>query len=347
VAADNALDVDVRAVHSTEAESSAGGGWCVAGQPPVQPRAALLTHELLDSGLLSEGLLAATRHACDVLLAPSATSVPHSIRLYAQLVQSEYLRDASAQGSESLNSLLPLPASVADCEGAAGYLELNALPLLRRGAVPLAPPVQLLELDLSSRPPPGEQQLAPQPIGLSAHGADGGATTQPDAVVTWWDCTLHPEVADLSTSPWAANTDGLEREHWLNAIFLCSRSEEPTRPKDEFKSRPQDEAKVTCDGASNTASGDVSDGFIVGGFDDDELWVDWRAGRAVPAPSRRRVCRCGVHVLWGAERLQQIKRLYSTTTEVAVAAAVEAARLAKGAPPRCVDLADGPMLRCV
>ena len=134
VVADNCLDatVNVRLGHSLTARSC-GTGWTLgSSMPPTVPRANLLTHELLDSGLLSEGLLSATRHACDVLLLRGAHVVPASIQLFAQPVQCAFFRHAF-QLSEGAAQLLPPPLSAAACEGAAGYLELDVRPLIEMG----------------------------------------------------------------------------------------------------------------------------------------------------------------------------------------------------------------------
>ncbi|KAL1503638.1 hypothetical protein AB1Y20_012112 [Prymnesium parvum] len=302
VAESNRLAVDVLPVHSTSAQPSARG-WAA---PPhaERRRAALLTHELLDTGVLSEGLLAATRHACDVLLAPGGVTVPHALRLYAQPVRCRFFRDAATLHA------LPLPPSAASCAGAAGYLELDVRRLLQRQeATPLAPPVEVLRLDLSSRPPEGEQSIGP--LLTPPLATESKERSAPDALVTWWECDLHPRLPPLSTSPWRPH-DGVEREHWLNAVFLCS---------------PAGEA----------------DGEVIGGYDDDELWLDWRHA-GCPSAGTRRACTCGLHVLWGAARLQQLNRLYSPSVSGAVAAAVGALHAMTGVAPRCVDLSDGPLL---
>ena len=76
----NAADtVSVVNSHSTEVRN-------------MEPKASLMTHELLDSGLHSEGLLPAIRHAWKELLTPDAVTVPHSVMLFAQPVRSEFLR---------------------------------------------------------------------------------------------------------------------------------------------------------------------------------------------------------------------------------------------------------------
>ena len=156
---DNGLEIDIKCAHSTAATSRCSG-WAVGDDLVTRPRASLMTHELLDSGLLSEGLLQATRHACDVLLDPSALTVPHSIRLYAQPVRCGFFRSAATLRTAA--HLLPLPPAALQCEGAAGYLELDVQPLLRsQRAIPLAEPVCVLDLDLSSRPPAARAAAAP------------------------------------------------------------------------------------------------------------------------------------------------------------------------------------------
>ena len=377
---DNGLEIDIKCAHSTAATSRCSG-WAVGDDLVTRPRASLMTHELLDSGLLSEGLLQATRHACDVLLEPSALTVPHSIRLYAQPVRCGFFRSAATLRTAA--HLLPLPPAALQCEGAAGYLELDVQPLLRsQRAIPLAEPVCVLDLDLSSRPPPGEQQLEPRPlrlhpldtassVGMSSlcgaasakdtpAGPDSASVSAgPDALITWWECTLHPEVAPLSTCPWKPRIEGLEREHWLHAAFLVSPPGAATNDGDaDACKRAGGDDAPSHSGVATPSEGDF-DGCIMGGYDDDELWLDWRAGHVrraeragyvpieTPSPAesaRRRVCRCGVHVLWGSERLQQLNLLYSPSLANAVGTVVAAVRASSGLAPRCVDLADGPLL---
>ena len=176
VAADNALTVDVQNAHSTTTEASCST-W--AGKP----RACLMTHELLDSGLHAEGLLPAVRHAWRHLLKPGALSVPSSVELFVQAVRCPYVSDA-AQLNAAARTLRP-PTSVVACPGGPGYLELHAWPLLHgrplgpdpgspaedamgsastavvgNGAahcVPLSAAVSAMQLDLSREPPEGVQ----------------------------------------------------------------------------------------------------------------------------------------------------------------------------------------------
>lgn len=311
IAADNALTIEVLHVHSTVASSRPGDGWTTTHGSAEHPRGALLSHELLDSGLLSEGLLCATRHAHDVLLTPTAVTVPHAVRLYAQPVHCPFFRDASTLAH--MDHLLPLPPEVALCAGGAGYIELDAAPLFRqRLALELSPPIQLLEIELSSRPPEGEQLIGPIPVELSARcEADGSSIPglRVDAIVTWWECDVHPQLPPLSTSPWRLRT-GLEREHWLNAVFLCAHTE--ARSTNEPPPPPPEDAGPSA----------PRGGCVVGGYDDHELWLRWvaRSDAAQTSDRTQRVCRCGVHVLWGPERLQQLRSSYTPNVIQAIRA---------------------------
>ena len=161
----------------------------------MEPKASLMTHELLDSGLHSEGLLPAIRHAWKELLTPDAVTVPHSVMLFAQPVRSEFLRAAA--------NLLPsapivAPPNMASCDGAAGYLELHAAPLLSE-CVPLAAPARVVDFDLTRAPPEGEQHPPPTLLNKSAGGSSSSSSDDsrvPDAILTWWQCILHPGSAD-------------------------------------------------------------------------------------------------------------------------------------------------------
>ena len=105
--------IAVTGAHSTEA-------------PPPAKRAQLLVHELLDTGLVGEGLLAGVRHAHEALLADGAVSVPAALELIAQPISSAFLA-ASARLGDGIASVLLPPMSVRECAGAPGYAELLSL----------------------------------------------------------------------------------------------------------------------------------------------------------------------------------------------------------------------------
>ena len=298
-----------------------------------KPHASLMTHELLDTGLHSEGLLAAVRHAWRELLAPHAISVPQKVALFAQPVHSEFLRAAT-----TLMPSAPLvaPPSVRSCQGAAGYLELHAAPLMAQAhdCVPLAEAACVLELDLMHEPPEGE--LHPPPTTLTPR--DAACDLEPSAVLTWWECTLHPDVPVLSTSPYRPAPHA-ERDHWQNAFYLLPAGTPPVRPPTDDGRRTM--LRVACD--------------------DHELWMDLAstavavesapvAAESAPVASTpesappRRACTCGIHTMWGPQRLQEvnsINRVHAAEAARLLVATMAAAR--PSGPPRCVDLGDGPL----
>ena len=312
VVEDNALceRISVQGVHSTEAHCELRS-------------TTLMTHELLDTGLHSEGLLAAVRHAWAHLLAPDALSVPQRVALYAQPVHSPFLRAAATL---SPSAPLVAPASVLDCSGAAGYLELLAAPLLGEmhgevaSCVPLAAPAKLLEWDLNVQPPEGEQRPPPTRLAplIDEGDAAGFCSLQPDALLTWWDCTLHPDTAPLSTSPHRPLPHA-EREHWKNAVYLLP----------EAKRRA-----LTAGGAAVRVA-----------YDDHEMWMDLAVGEAATGASLKRcVCSCGMHVLWGPQRLQQLNSIDAAAASAAAKSLVATALARRHAGAvRCVDLSDGPL----
>ena len=173
IVSDNALDskVSILRGHST-----------AAAENDVPQRALMMTHELLDSGLHSEGLLNAIRHAWRHLLDPhNAVSVPCRVSCVVQPVACAFLRHAASLRPQGLMGDC-VPPSVTACPGAAGYLELRAQALLDPSAssinassastgtctapddhqnaaprcLPLAKPVVAFTLDLTRAPPEGE-----------------------------------------------------------------------------------------------------------------------------------------------------------------------------------------------
>ena len=212
IVADNGLEsqVVVSPRHSTSAsERSLPDG-----------KALLMTHELLDSGLHSEGLLAAIRHAWRELLHPQkALSVPCRVDCLVQPVACAYCRDAAGLRSDGIFSGC-VPSTVQACRGAAGYLELRAQALLQAQhaaevtrsspssaampsarCVPLAKPVVAFSLDLTCAPPEGEQHPPVQPLEPLWPAGQVASSVEADALLTWWECTLHPDTPKLSTSP--------------------------------------------------------------------------------------------------------------------------------------------------
>ena len=362
VVADNGLDDQVSIVqrHSTTTRDDASS---------LDEKALLMTHELLDTGLHSEGLLGAIRHAWRELLHPQkAISVPCRVDCLVQPVSCEFLRDAAGLRNDGVFGGC-IPPSVLACCGAAGYLELRAQALLQAHqhaavgkrlascssaaaasteastcCIPLAQPLVAFSLDLTRAPPEGAQYPPAQPLTALWSSLSAPTTVEADALLTWWECTLHPETPLLSTSPHdPPSHPHAEREHWANALFLLPRQ-----------------------GIRHTIAIDAPSVTVRAGYDDSEMWFALSGGHGdaaaatreksekegpepppPPPPLARVVCSCGMHTLWGADRLLELNRLLDPLTAAASAETFVKAgsrRLGGSASLRfrCLDLSDGP-----
>ena len=188
--------------------------------------------------------------------------------------------------------------------GRAGHAELAP----RRCAASLAPPTVALRLDLSTAPPRGVQSAPP--VALRALTADGGAA---DAILVWWSATLHASVPPLTR-----RRTTRQRARALAPGCLCA-------------------AKPVAPGGGGW--------WLAVAHDDDDIWLSLTArdddDAPPPPPPPRALCSCGVHALWGRERLQQLNALPVEAAVGAAAAAVGACRRASAA--RVLDLSDGPL----
>ena len=107
------------------------------GPLPPHERFDVMVGELLDTGLIGEGVIRSMRHAIQNLLVPGFTAVPASAQLFAQLVGGPL--PAALRG---LAPDLPLraPKSCIDCAGAAAPTHMHVTRLLQERQ----PLVQLL-----------------------------------------------------------------------------------------------------------------------------------------------------------------------------------------------------------
>jgi SAM-dependent methyltransferase len=164
------------------------------------PRPAdVLVTEVIDCGLVGEGIVGTIRHAREHLLAPDATIVPARATLYAQLVES--------RGLERLNRVRHV----------AGFdlLDFNRLAsvayfpirLAQTAYRPLAPPVEALRFDFAQGELPDERTTVTcTPV------ADGTC----HAVAFWFRVELIPGIV-LSNEP------GNMGSHWEQAVQCFSR----------------------------------------------------------------------------------------------------------------------------
>ena len=185
----------------------------------------------------------------------------------------------------------------------------------------LSPAVAAIAFDLKN--PPEARRALGTPLKLA-----GGA---PSALLCWWEALVDESLPCLSTCPWplgatdaaeappTAEGSGVERaapyerEHWLTPAFLLA-PRETTSPSEE-----------------------AEEAVVVASHDELELVLELRRGRGLAtgklspaaAPASLAPCSCGVHALWGAERICEIN-----TFDWAAAAAAKLALASFRTEPR-------------
>jgi predicted RNA methylase len=169
------------------------------------PRPAdVLVTEVIDCGLVGEGIVDTVRHAREHLLAPQARIVPARATLYAQLVESRAL--------EHLNHVRRVAGFDISDFNRLSSLAYFPLRLAQTEYRPLAPPVEALRFDFEGGEYPDERTTVTcRPV------ADGMC----HAVALWFWVELVPGVV-LSNEP--ANV----RSHWEQAV-QCFVSPIPVR----------------------------------------------------------------------------------------------------------------------
>lgn len=174
----------------------------VGGELP-RPADVLVT-EIIDCGLVGEGIVDTIRHARKHLLAPQARIVPARATLYAQLVESRTL--------EHLNHVRRVAGFDVSDFNRLSSLAYFPLRLAQTEYRPLAPPVEALRFDFEAGEYPDERTTVTcRPV------ADGMC----HAVALWFWVELVPGVV-LSNEP--ANI----RSHWEQAV-QCFASPIPVR----------------------------------------------------------------------------------------------------------------------
>lgn len=154
----------------------------------------VLVSEIVDCGLVGEGLLPSTRHARENLLAPGGIMLPSAARLYGQLVHSEAVMGLNQVGKAGGFDVSPVNALATR-----GHFPV------RLGTWPfqmMSDPAELVAFDLARDALlPGERMVS-LPV-----TSDGEA----HALVVWFELDLGRGVV-LGNSP--ANT----ASHWMQAL---------------------------------------------------------------------------------------------------------------------------------
>ncbi|MFV2178034.1 50S ribosomal protein L11 methyltransferase [Actinomadura sp. LOL_016] len=156
-------------------------------------RADLLVTEIVDCGLLGEGILGTIAHAREHLLTPDATIMPCRARVYAQLVESVHLHRKNHVGKLHGFDLAPF--------NRLSTLEYFDSRLHRHEHRVLSEPLQVFDFDLSTA------DASPQRVDLQVRPTSPGRL---HAIAFWFEMDLVPGVT-------VTNAPGVE-SHWKQAI---------------------------------------------------------------------------------------------------------------------------------
>ena len=179
VVRDNGLDdrVEVVAARSTA---------LVRGQPPLEQAADVVVSEIVDVGLLGEGVLPSVRHAVAHLARPGAVVIPAAATVYARLVALPWLRRVAP-----LRDLSGFDLSAFDRFRVPGaYQDMD---LARTPHEVLSADVEVARFDLAAPPP----AAPPRRVALEFPATAGGVV---HAVALWFELYLDAHTT-LSTRP--------------------------------------------------------------------------------------------------------------------------------------------------
>ncbi len=156
-------------------------------------RADLLVTEIVDCGLLGEGILGTIAHAREHLLAPDATIMPYRARVYAQLIESVHLHRKNHVGKLHGFDLAPF--------NRLSTLEYFDSRLHRHEHRALSEPVPVFDFDFRTA------DASPQRTELRVRPTSPGRL---HAIAFWFEMDLVPGVT-LTNAPGIAS-------HWKQAI---------------------------------------------------------------------------------------------------------------------------------
>ncbi|NJK63640.1 MAG: tetratricopeptide repeat protein [Synechococcaceae cyanobacterium SM2_3_1] len=159
-------------------------------------QADLIVSEIMDNGVLGEGVLPTIRHALEHLATPQARVIPKAVTLIGQLVQFPALRPAYPVKEICGFDLSPINRF-------RDPTRLHTIDLKAEDYRPLCDPCEIYHLDFLSLPP------RPHPDHPHRHQIQiqGTTTGEIHALVVWFHLHLDDEIT-LSTGP------GGELRHW-------------------------------------------------------------------------------------------------------------------------------------
>jgi protein arginine N-methyltransferase 7 len=209
---------------------------------PLPEKAQLCTSELLESGLLGEGMLPALRDAWERHLDSQAVIVPQRARVFAQVIEggilSNYWGPHQWTTDFPNNRTLRLCTSSKDEDVMLGGSGLNGIQIpLHAGSLfsaknnssvvlptsiagqqlrKLSEPIQVLEIDVSSKdaiPGPEGQSKKNSFVPIASGKAQG--------VLFWWELDMWDDLmysTELGKEPW--------QDHWHQCLFIFPKPRE-------------------------------------------------------------------------------------------------------------------------
>jgi len=183
----NGLENKIKVLHKHSAALAPG--------TDMDRPADLLVAEIVDCGLLSEGVLETIADATSRLLAPGAAIIPRAAAVFAMPVESAALESEQRVSTVAGFDLSPVNAILPR-----SYRQID---LHRYAWRPLAAPVELFRFDFATATPAADDReirLVPM--------ADGTA----HAVVAWFRLELDDEIS-IASGPFDPPT------HWRQAVF--------------------------------------------------------------------------------------------------------------------------------
>lgn len=243
-------DIVIREEHSCEMKTT-------PPQNGKQLKAMLCTSELLESGLLGEGILPALRDAWNRHLHPDAIMVPQRARVYAQLLDSNELIRSYAGPPTTTKDLgkdspgLRLSTSIDGSGSLLGDVSGVLLPihsgsLFQDGKTRvLSEPIMVMDFDFSSR------VAMPDLMGRSrSHSLVAKASGAAQAVLFWWELDLWDGLTystEVGKQPW--------QDHWQQCVYIFT-NESLVIPVEEGKA-----VSLTCHHTDTNISFSVDDGI--------------------------------------------------------------------------------------
>lgn len=202
----------------------------------------LVVSEILDSALLGEGMLPAMKDVHARLLTDTASDIPVRATVYAQIVQS-----TAASCWQDCESCVLRPglsmAARASCQALHASIPVHASQLLQSGDLRLlSEPVASLTIEfgranpmISSATGAAQGQSIEEKVHAAVPALPGGhlgslhapaGTSHANAVLWWWEVTLHEGDADKGQHPitysthWESASTGAQgwQDHWTQCL---------------------------------------------------------------------------------------------------------------------------------